>query len=175
MDWTKLNSYADWAGALQTLLTNAHDAIVSGNIVKKQAAQQGLNDFIDNCASPVKAHELDAIATEAIGNIFEATLDQAMAEIGSRTAALANMTKDVNAITEANNRDAASLRLDAARNVVDTTVQVVQALTTLKQQLDASQPDDKKIADSITTLIGTIQTVRNQVETMNHPSSPSSQ
>jgi len=170
MNWNNLNTYADWAGALQTLLNNAHDAIASGDVLKKQAAQKDLNDFIDNCASPVRAKELDAIATEAVGNIFEATLDQAMAEIGSRTAELANMTKEVNAITDAANSDAASIRLDAARKVVDTTVQVVQALTTLKQQLDATNPDDKKVADSITTLIGTIQTVRNQVETMNHPS-----
>lgn len=170
MNWNNLNTYADWAGALQTLLNNAHDAVAGGDVDKKQAAQKNLKDFIDNCASPVKAKELDTIASEAIGDIFAATLDQAMAGIGSRTAELANMTKDVNAITDAANSDAASIRLDAARKVVDTTVQVVQALTTLKQQLDATQPDDKKVADSITTLITAIQAVRNQVETMNHPS-----
>jgi methyl-accepting chemotaxis protein len=171
MDWDTLNTYEDWADALQTLLKNAHDAVASADVDKKQAAQKGLKDFIDNCTSPIKAKELDMMATEAIGNIFEATLDQAMAEIGSRTAELANLTKDVAAVTAAANSDAASIRLDAARKVVDTTVQAVQALNTLKQQLDATQPDDKKVADSITSLITTIQSVRNQVETLSHPSS----
>ena len=166
MNWDTLNTYQDWADALDAILTKAHDAIAVNNVPNKLAAQRQLKAFIDNCSAPVKARELDDIATAAIHNIFEDTLEKAMAEIGSRTAELAALTKRINAVTDDANQDAAILRLEKARMVVDTTLQTVAALNTLKQTLKTEQPDEKQLADSIATLVGTIQTVRNQVENL---------
>src|ERR1044072_976 len=100
MDWNKLNTYDDWSGKLSELLDQAHDAIAAGDLNEKLAAQRALNEFIDNCASPIKGKELDDIASRAIGNIFEATLDQCMAEMGKRTAELTALTKEVTAIAD---------------------------------------------------------------------------
>jgi hypothetical protein len=161
------NTFEDCSNLLQTLLNQAHDAVTDGDVQKKVAAQKSLKDFIDNCVSP-KADELDDIATQAINNIFEATLDKALAEIGSRTAELASLTKSINAVTDAANRDAASIRLDRARKVIDTTLGAVDALKNLRQSLKSDQPDERQLADSITALINTIQSVRNQIETLNH-------
>jgi len=171
MNWNVLKTYKEWSGKLSELLAQAHDAIAAKDVDKKLEAQRALNEFIDNCASPVKGKELDDIASRAIGNLFEATLDQCMAEMGKRTAELTALTKDIAAVTDAANASAANIRLDSARKVIDTTVQAVEALKSLKQQLDSAQPDEKQLADTISTLITSIQTVRNQVETLNHPNS----
>jgi hypothetical protein len=164
MNW---NTFEDCSNLLQTLLSQAHDAVVDGDVQKKVAAQKSLREFIDHCVSP-KADELDDIATQAINNIFEATLDKALAEIGSRTAELASLTKAVKTVTDAANSNADLIRLDQARKVIDTTVGAVDALKNLRQSLKSDQPDEQALADSITTLIISIQTVRNQVETLNH-------
>jgi hypothetical protein len=169
MNLDNLNTYEDWSGALEKLLDRAQAAVAGTSGEKPGDVADEIIDYYKNCSSPIKTKELDEIASNTVKNMLAGALDKAATDIANGTVALTALTKEVNAITDANNSDAASIRLDAARKVVDTTVQVVQALTTLKQHLDASQPDDKKIADSITTLIGTIQTVRNQVETMNHP------
>ena len=168
MNWNELNTYGDWAGVLDRLLTDAHDAVAADDRDQKRDAQRALKEFIDNCASPVKASELDEIATQAINNIFEATLDKAMAEIGSRTAELANLTKEIKVVTDTANKDAASIRLEKARQVVSSTVQAIEALKDLRQSLKSNQPDEKKLSDGIIVLIGSIQTIRNQVETLNH-------
>lgn len=164
MNW---NTFEDCANLLQTLLNQAHDAVADGDVPKKVAAQKSLRGFIDNCVSS-KSDEMDDIATQAINNIFEATLDKALAEIGSRTAELAGLTKSLKTVTGAANSTAALIRLDQARKVIDTTVGAVDALKSLRQSLKSNQPDEKQLADSITTLINSIQTVRNQVETLNH-------
>jgi len=162
-----LNVFEDCSNLLQTLLAPAHDAVAQDDLQKKVVAQKGLLDFINNCASP-KANDLDDIATQAINNIFEVTLTKALAEIGSRTAELATLTKSIKSVTDVANRDAATIRLDQARKVIDSTVEAVDALKNLRQSLKSNQPDEKTLADSIATLINSIQTVRNQVETLSH-------
>ena len=162
MDWNTLKTYADWSGKLAELLDEAHDAIAAGDVNKKLEAQRALNEFIDNCASPVKGAQLDDIASRAMGNIFEATLDQAMKEMGSRTAELTTLTKEVGGITNQANETAAELRLEKARAVVDAAAQALDTVKALKQQLGAQQPDQQKVADSIASLVEILQTVADQ-------------
>src|ERR1044071_9329147 len=150
------NSFDDCSTQLQTLLAQAHDAVVAGDLQKKVSAQKALLDFINHCASPM-SNQLDEIATEAINNIFETTLEKALAELGSRTAELANLTKSINSVSDAANRDASLIRLDLARKVVDASVEAVDALNSLRQSLDSGQPNEKQLADSITALVSTIQ------------------
>jgi hypothetical protein len=162
MDWTTLKTYADWAGKLASLFADAHDAIAAGDVNQKLAAQRALNEFIDNCAAPVKSAELDDIASRAIGNIFEATLEQAMQEMGNRVAELTALTKEVNAITDQANATASALRLEKVRAVVDATAQAMDTVKTLKTQLATPQPDPQKVAASIASLVEILQTVSTQ-------------
>jgi hypothetical protein len=164
MNW---NTFEDCSNLLQTLLQQARDAVTSGDLQKKKAAQQALLNFVNNCVSP-KADDLDDIANQTINNIFEVTLDKALAEIGSRTAELASLTKSLQTVAATANSNAALIRLDQARKVMDSTVGAVDALKNLRQSLRSDQPDEQQLADSITTLINSIQTVRNQVQTLNH-------
>ena len=171
MNLDNLNTYEDWSGALDKLLSRAQAAVKGTSNDKPSDVANDLIDFYRNCSSPIKTKELDDIASNAGKSMLAGALDIAGKEIASGTVALAALTKEINAVTAAANSDAASIRLDAARKVVDTTVQVVQALTTLKQKLDSTRPDDTTVTDSINNLIALIQTVRNQIETMSHPSS----
>lgn len=164
MDWNQLKTYADWSGKLAELLDEAHDAIAAGDVNKKLEAQRALNEFIDNCASPVKGAQLDDIASRAIGNIFEATLDQAMKELGSRTAELTSLTKEVSAIADHVSETADALRLEKVRAVVDATSQALDAVKTLKQQLGSKQPDKQKVADSLAGLQEILQTLSTRAE-----------
>ncbi len=163
MDWNQLKTYADWAGKLAALLAEAHDAIAAGDVNKKLEAQRALNEFIDNCAAPVKGAQLDDIASRAIGNIFEATLDQAMQELGNRTAELTSLTKEVGAISDHATATASAMRLEKVRAVVDATAQAVDTVNSLKQQLGANQPDAQKVTASIASLLEILQTISTQV------------
>jgi len=162
MNWNTLKSYEDWSGKLAQLLDQAHDAIAANDVNKKLEAQRALNEFIDNCASPVKGADLDDIASRAIGNIFEATLDQAMKEMGSRTAELMALTKEIGAITDHANETAAAMRLEKVRAVVDAASKALDTVKALKQQLGDKQPDPQKVADSISGLLELLQKVYSQ-------------
>lgn len=163
MNWNALNTYEDWSGKLAELLDEAHDAIASGDVNKKLQAQRDLNEFIDNCASPIKGKELDDIASRAIGNIFEATLDQSMAEMGRRTAELTALTKEISAVTDHANDTAAAIRLEKIRAVADAASQALDTVNSLKQQMSSKSPDKDKVAQNVDSLIQSLQKLYSQV------------
>jgi len=164
MNW---NSNADCSALLQTLLDQSHVAVAANDADKKIQAQKDLLDFIRRCSAPVQTDELDDIATRAIDDILEATLDAALAGLASRTAELASLTQSLQAVTATANNDAAAIRLDRAHLVMVATAQVVTALKNLQQSLNSGSPADQALNQAINDLLAAIQTVSNTVKTLN--------
>ena len=87
-----------------------------------------------------------------------------------RTAELAAIRKKFDNETTANQQSAASIRLEKARKVVESTTAAVSAMTDLKNELDkaidagAADADIKQLAKQVGTVIEKLQDVRTNVE-----------
>ena len=166
IDWSSLQTFADWAKALDDLLTHASSAVAASDTSQKVEAQKSLKTFIDKSPNPM-ADRLDAIAKQAINDIFADTLEKSMAAIGSRTAELASLVKTIQAITGEAEQDAASIRLEKAKRVVDATTETVQALLDLRATLKDGATD-QALGSDIEKVVAAIQKLRSQVETVGH-------
>lgn len=169
MNFDNLNSYADWQAKLKLLLDAAHDALASkvenaDDLVHD--AQVDLRDFGSQC----DYDQLARIAKQAVQDIAEDAITTATASIAGLTDELENLTNGISDVSKSNVATAGFMRFDAAKKAVDSTIDAVAALKSIRQQLNASQKDEKALGKDIDSLIADIQAVRNQIEVLNHPS-----
>ncbi|MGV1099793.1 hypothetical protein ACUUL3_10355 [Thiovibrio sp. JS02] len=155
INWDSLNTFADWAAALDRLLDKASESILSGEVATRVEAQKELNRFITRSPNAI-AGELDEIAREAINDIFRTAMDEALAGIASRTAALARLSKTVKAVSEEANAGAKSIRLARATTVIESATRTIRDLHDLRAALSESE-DDTILAGRIDKAVGSIQ------------------
>lgn len=154
-DWDSLNTFADWSKALHELLSQASQAVQSGDINKKVAVQEELNQFIMH--SPNRfSNQLDEIASKAVDDIFITTTQEAISRIAGRTAELSKHTKTVIAVVEEAERAAKSIRLETATKVINSATIVVRDLADLKNAVRGSA-DEQALATKIDRAVKSIQ------------------
>jgi hypothetical protein len=146
-DFDSLETFEDWSNLLEALLVRAKDALQSGNAQQKSDVQRDLGAFIDNSPNKI-AGQLDDMARKTINDILDTAINQALGNIEARTSELALHVKTINAVTEAAERRAKSIRLESARGVIDSTGAAIRSLTDLRQALNDTS-DDKLVADKI--------------------------
>jgi len=130
-NWDALDTFADWSGTLHELLAQATQAIQSGDIHRKVAVQDELNQFIMHSPNHI-ARQLDDIAGKAVHDIFIGVVGEALANIASRSAELSLHVKTVNAVTAEAQAAARSIRLEAANRVIDSATAAVRNLVALR-------------------------------------------
>jgi hypothetical protein len=155
INWDSLNRFEDWASALHELLAAATDSIMSGDVAERVEAQKELNNFIIQSPNAV-AGELDNIAKGAINDIFQTAVDEALASISSRTAALAMHVKTVRAVTLETEAAAKSIKLESATKAIGAATQIIRDLNSLKTVLSDSE-DDQELAEKIDRAVKSIQ------------------
>jgi len=169
MNFDNLNTNADWSVKLNTLLDTAHTSLASKDDNADEMVRDAQTDLVD-FGRKCPFEQLGRIAKQAVQDIGQEAITSAMADIAGLTQELENLTKGIAEVTGTNVSTAGLMRFDAAKKVIDSTTNAVAALKEIRNQLDSKQKDEKKLGDSIDSLISDIQAVRNQVEVLNHPS-----
>lgn len=162
IDWNKLQTYEDWADTLKILLNNAHKALTNNDPLARGAVKRDLITFIDESPNWL-IKNLDDIAYEAIKDLGKADINDAITSIDSRTVEIVRLTKSVRSITEEAETVASALRFEKAKQVVDASTNVVNAIKDLKNELE-SNAKDKKIDSLATDAIKSLQDLRAAIE-----------
>jgi hypothetical protein len=115
--------------------------------------------------------EMDRIARACHDALLLEAIQQRVAAIMGRTAELAVLRKKFDSQTAANQQAAASIRLEKARKVVESTTAAVAAMLDLKKDLDraidagVADVDLTALARQVGALVERLQALRSAVET----------
>lgn len=155
IDFDSLETFDDWSGALQQLLGQARTALQSGVVQDRVDVQDLLADFIGKSPNRI-ANGLDDIARKAMDDMLNTALSEALASISSRTADLALHAKVITEIAISAEAKAASIRLDMAKQVIDSASGAIVTLNGLRQTLGAAA-DDQAVVGKIDKAVKVIQ------------------
>ena len=155
IDWDSLESFSDWSDTLNQLLKQVEAALKSGDIAQRTAVQRLLSDFCSHSPDRLAA-QLDVIARQTMDDMLNKAIDEALSSIASRSADLAMHAKVISAVAESAERRAASIRLDKAKQVIDSTTSTIVSLTSLRQALGEGV-DDKVVVARIDKAVKAIQ------------------
>ena len=146
-NWDTLDGFEDWADVLAELMENAAHAVQGGSARDKASVQKELNEFVRRSPNSFSA-PLDAVARATVQDIFVKTATDAVASISTRTAELNQLVKSVNEVTQKAQDDAASIRLESAKRVINSITDSVRNLADLRQVL-SNTGADKLVAGQI--------------------------
>lgn len=150
-----------WADELQDLLAEGVRALRSGDVGKVADVQGKLRVFKER--SPDYADSLDRVATLAILDLDLQATEMAVERIEQRSAEVDRLAKLIRGVSKEARSDAAALRLERAREVVESSTAIVDRLKRLRESLGRSE-SHKELHDDILDLIEKIQALRNKVE-----------
>jgi len=178
-EFDKVKGLAGWRAKLDELLADARAVAQNDDLDSRLEMADRLTQFIirnpptlpEDPAS-AEYEEMDRIARECHDALLLEAIQQRVVAIMGRTAELAALRKKFDAQTSANQQAAASIRLEKARRVVESTTAAVAAMMDLKKELDgaidagAADADISALAKTVGTLIEKLQAVRSDVETI---------
>jgi hypothetical protein len=160
INWSKLQTYEDWAKVLRGILERAAQALQDAEL--RGTVKRDLITFVDESPNWL-IRDLDDIAGDSIKDLAKADINEALASIEARTVDLIRLTKSVTSVKDQAQLDAKSLRLEKAKQVVDATTNTVNAIKELKSSLGSGGAD--KDLDKLATLaMKAIQDLRAAVE-----------
>ena len=155
IDFDSLATFDDWSDALQQILRQARTALQSGNVSDRVAVQDLLAEFIAKSPNRIAAG-LDDIARKAMDDMLNTALSEALTSLASRTADLALHAKAISDIASNAEAKAAAIRLDKARQVIDSATSAIVSLNGLRQTLGAAA-DDLAVVGKIDKAVKVIQ------------------
>jgi len=178
-EFDKIKNLAGWRAKLDELLADARHAAQQDDLDDRLKMADRLTQFIirnpptlpEDPAS-AEYEEMDRIARECHDALLLDAIQQRVATIMGRTAELAALRKKFDSQTAANQQAAASIRLEKARKVVESTTAAVAAMMDLKKELErtieagGADAEISTLAKQVGTLIGKLQAARNDVETI---------
>lgn len=135
-----------WHDQLASLLQDAKAAAQSDDFDRCLAIADKLQQFIRS--NPLRQadlpqtaafDEMDVIARNAHDSLLLDELEQSVARIAVQSAELTALVKRVTTQTEANQRAAKLVRLDAAKNVLTSLTETINAAKTLKAELEKAE------------------------------------
>lgn len=166
VDWNKLSTFDDWSTTLNSLLDEARSAVAAKDAARMESVVEELVEFQEESPNLI-CRTLDQIADRAVRDVMGAAFTDAVSGIASRSAELAQYVKEMKAIVSNTKLEAASIRLDRARQLVQASTEVIQAATNLRLELK-NNAGDKQVDQIIGEAIDAIQKLRNAVETSDH-------
>ena len=178
-EFDKIKGLAGWRAKLDELLADARDAAQKDDLDARLEMADRLTEFVirnpptlpEDPAS-AEYEEMDRIARECHDALLLQAIQQRVAAIMGRKAELAALRKKFDSQTSANQQTAASIRLEKARKVVESTTAAVGAMMDLKKELQnaidagVADTDITALAKQVTALVERLQAVRSDVETI---------
>ena len=178
-EFDKIKTIAGWRAKLDELLKAARSAAKVDDLDARLEVADRLTQFII-CNPPALADDpataeyddMDGIAKDTHDALLLATIEERVTGIVSKTAELAALRKKVEGRTNANLEAAASIRLEKARRVVDSTTAAVSAMIDLKKEVEhtsasgVENADLAALAKQLESVITQVQTLRQDVETI---------
>jgi len=178
-EFARIKDLAGWRAKLDELLADARDAAQQADLDARLDMADRLTEFIIRNPPTVpedpasaEYEEMDRIARECHDALLVQAIQERVAAIMGRTAELAALRKKFDSQTSANQQAAASIRLEKARKVVESTTAAVAAMMDLKKELErtieagGAGTDITTLARQVGTLVEKLQAVRNDVETI---------
>src|ERR1051325_9090405 len=142
-EFDKIKTLAGWRTKLDELLEAARAAAQVEDLDKRLEVADRLTEFIVNNPpvlpqdpSTAEYEDMDRVAKDSHDGLLLATIQERVAAIMSQTAELALLRKQYENRTASIREAAASIRLEKARRVVDTTTGAVSAMMDLKKEID---------------------------------------
>lgn len=132
----------DWAGALQSIIDEAADAIAQNDDDKKIALQALLKTFIKR--SPTMVDDLDDIALKSIDDLTNSVIADAITGIKKRNDDLKAATKKIEDAADEAQKDAKTIQLKTVIDVLDRSKAAVETLKNLEKRL--ASPDQDLLA-----------------------------
>lgn len=154
-DWEGLVTLEAWAGALDSLLDRARDAIDSGRSTRRLRVREELLEFIKR--SPAKADALDEVALRASRDLFLEGVESAVAAIAARDGELARARALIEGVTEEAGRDARAIQLERAVELADRLEAAVRTLVGLEEAL--AEPD-ADVLDELAAVLEALERLR---------------
>lgn len=182
-EFDNITNLDGWRKKLDELLLAAREAGANEDLSVRLDVSDRLTKFIirnppsiPGDAATSEFDSMDRIAREASEGLLLATMQERLAAIVNKTTELATLRKKIDGRTAANQVEAASIRLEKARRVVDATTEAIAAMADLKKAIDEARDDDtasgasdaefRDLAKKIDAAISRIQSLRNDVETL---------
>lgn len=182
-EFDNITGLIGWRKKLDELLAAAREAGAKEDIDARLEVSDRLTKFIiknppsipgDPASSEYDA--MDRIAREASAGLLLATMQERLATIVNRTTELAALRKKIDSRTVANRAESASIRLEKARRVIDSTTESIGAMADLKKAIEDARADgaETQISDAdfrdlsrkIDAAISRIQSLRSDVEAL---------
>lgn len=154
-DWEGLVTLEAWASALDSLLDRARDAIDSGRSTRRLRVREELLEFIKR--SPAKADALDDVALRASHDLFQESVESAVAAIAARNGELARARALIEGVTEEAGRDARAIQFERAVELADRLEVAVRTLVALEEAL--AEPD-ADVLDELTAVLEALERLR---------------
>jgi len=163
IDWNKLGTAAEWKDTLDSILAAARRASDDNDDEHRLDLCKVLRTFVVKSypnSEPIS--EYDRIALQAQQALSEVVVDAALDRIEARTTKLIALRKDVAAVTERVEAEAAKLRLDKANVLIDSLTAAARALDDFDTVLVAG--DDEELRKRIAEIAAAITKLRKLVE-----------
>jgi hypothetical protein len=148
-EFDSLSTLADWSEKLADLLDEAAAATKEKDDKGRLALARRCREFVKQSPPLLEGiSKLDAIALDAAAKLADSVINDAIDRIKSRTVEFTALKKRIESVTDQAERDAAMVRLEPARAIVDSLTATVRAIEDLELVLTNGSDDDlrKKIA-----------------------------
>lgn len=167
-EFNSLSTFTDWSDKLADMLDEAAAATKAKDDRERLSIAARLRAFVK--ASPPLmdgSAQLDAIALNGAAMLGDSVINDAIERIRGRTAEFMALKKQIDAVTDKAERDAAMVRLEPARAAVDSLTAAVRAL----QDFDAVLKDgtDDELKGKITTILKSIEGAKAVIEKAAEP------
>lgn len=163
---------AHWSDDLAQRLAAARDAADTRDRDAIRAAAARLRSYITENPKPQADlpqtkvfDEMDAIALRAHNTLLLGEIDRAVAEIAVNSAELTALAKRVSTQTEANQQAAKFVRLEAAKKVLSSLTETINAAKSLKAELEkpGAEQDFSALATQIDKALKSLQDLHGAV------------
>ncbi len=166
IDWSKLETFDDWAKTLNGLLDEARAAVAAKDAARMESVVNELVEFQEESPN-ASCRTLDQIADRAAKDVIASAVSGAVDSIAGRSGELAQYLKEVRAIVAETSEGASRIRLDRAKELAVASSSVIQAAISLRAELSTGK-DDTALAAKIEAAVAAVQELRNAVETTDH-------
>ncbi|HKE02213.1 MAG TPA: hypothetical protein VKE69_14440 [Planctomycetota bacterium] len=160
-------TFDDYASDLEVLLGGAHDAMAARDDALMKAAHGDLAAFIAESNDLVPGViELDDVASHSMRDITLVRLGKALDEdLDATSADLARLVKQFSNQAAVNDSAAAALRLERVKAVTDAAITAVDEMKKLRDAVDETTPDGKKLVKALRDAIDAVVAVQKAVAT----------
>lgn len=164
MDWSALNSTADWVKALNDLLELAKTA---NSPERRGLMADKLDEFADNSSSDDLATitKLDAAARKAARALRNQNIEQGIQELAAASADYRSAVKELDAATAVLKKESEGLRAEKLSTAVSSLSNAILSLKSLSKTI--KDESDNSLTDAISQSIDNAQKLRSILESTN--------